>query len=124
MNDLPQLRFHQVTEEKILAELVPGNYRISETGDILDIMADARYNGSGSLIIHASSLPEGFFDLKTKIAGEILQKFSNYRMELAIIGDFLKPSSKSLADFIRESNRMGTVMFVDSLDQALERMKK
>ncbi|MCK7528774.1 MAG: DUF4180 domain-containing protein [Ignavibacteriales bacterium] len=29
-----------------------------------------------------------FFDLKTGIAGEILQKFSTYNVRLAILGDF------------------------------------
>ena len=40
-----------------------------------------------------------FFDLKQN-GGEILQKFSNYRIGLAIIGDFSKHESKSMKDFI------------------------
>ncbi|HUX96186.1 MAG TPA: DUF4180 domain-containing protein [Bacteroidales bacterium] len=52
-------------------------------------------------------------------AGEISQKFSNYRMKLAIIGDFSETGSKSLNDFIRESNRGGTICFVKSLEEGL-----
>jgi hypothetical protein len=56
------------------------------------------------------------------MAGEILQKFSNYRMRLAIVGDFSEYKSKSLRDFIRESNRTGTINFVGTIDEALLRL--
>jgi hypothetical protein len=32
--------------------------------------------------------------------------------------------SKSLLDFIRESNRLGRIFFVDSVQEAWERLKK
>jgi len=67
-------------------------------------------------------LHRDFFDLKTGLAGEILQKFSNYRVKLAIVGDFEEVKSKSLRDFIRESNRGRTVNFVNSVEEAVERL--
>jgi hypothetical protein len=101
------------------AEILPGSIIISSPEDILDIMVNAGYNGSDKIIIHKNCLHPDFFDLKTGLAGEILQKFSNYRMKLAIIGDFSVLKSKSLKDFIRESNNRGIISFVDSLDKAL-----
>jgi hypothetical protein len=65
-----------------------------------------------------------FFDLKTKIAGEILQKFSNYRIGLAIVGDFSKYESKSMKDFIFESNKTKHVNFVEMLEDALNIFSK
>jgi hypothetical protein len=85
-------------------------------------MAEARLNDSGRMIIHDKSLHPDFFDLKTRVAGEILQKFSNYRMRLAIVGNFSGFTSKSLRDFMRESNNRGIICFVDSLDEALSRL--
>ncbi|WP_449401649.1 DUF4180 domain-containing protein [Chryseobacterium wanjuense] len=55
---------------------------------------------SDKVIIHEKNITPEFFDLKTKIAGDILQKFSNYRVKLAIVGDFSKYESKSIKDFI------------------------
>lgn len=104
--------------------MLPGSNRISSPEDMLDIMAEAGYNNATALIIHRESLPEGFFDLKTKIAGEMLQKFSNYRMKLAIVGDFTNIQSKSLRDFIRESNRTGIIYFAESPEEALSRMAR
>jgi hypothetical protein len=82
-------------------------------------MVEAGYNDCEKLIIHRETLNDSFFDLKTKVAGEILQKFSNYRMKLAIIGDFSNIKSKSLRDFVRESNTRGIITFVDSLEKAV-----
>jgi len=63
-----------------------------------------------------------FFDLKTGFAGEILQKFSNYKVKLAIIGDFSSFTSKSLRDFILESNKHGHINFVSTIDEARVRL--
>ncbi|MDO4771844.1 DUF4180 domain-containing protein, partial [Porphyromonas sp.] len=60
-----------------------------------------------------------FFDLKTKIAGDILQKFSQYQMPLVIVGDFSKYKSKSLNDFIFECNKGKQINFVRDLGSAL-----
>jgi hypothetical protein len=118
----PEIRYHTINKIKI-AEVITTS-RITGPDDILDLMADVRYNGSGSMVIHSSDLIPEFFDLKTGIAGEILQKFSNYRMRLSIIGDFSNVKSKSLNDFMRESNNTGTISFVSSLGDALMRLGK
>ena len=98
--------------------------RIANPQELLDAMATAGYLGCHRMAAYAESLGAAFFDLKTKIAGEMLQKFSNYHMRLAVIGDFSNVSSRSLRDFIRESNSGNTACFVDSLEQALERLSK
>jgi hypothetical protein len=92
--------------------------------EMLDIMVNAGYNNCSGIIIHDKVIHPDFFVLKTGMAGEILQKFSNYRMKLAIIGDFSLITSNSLRDFIRESNKRGIICFVDSLDEALSRLNK
>ena len=45
------------------------------------------------------------------MAGEILQKFSNYRVRLAIIGSFEQCIAKSIRDFIYESNNGKQINF-------------
>lgn len=119
-----EIKYHKTTSGPIIAEILPGTDSISSPDDILDLMAEVRYNGSGTMIIHEKSLHPDFFDLKTRVAGEILQKFSNYRMQLAIVGDFSAYKSKSLKDFIRESNRMGTISFLGTVDEALSKLDR
>lgn len=118
------IRYHTTDRGVTIAEVLPGSQVIDSAEYLLDIMGDAGYNGSTGIIIHEETLNRDFFDLKTKFAGEILQKFSNYRMKLAIIGDFSDVKSKSLRDFIRESNARGIVNFVASPDEAFSKLDK
>lgn len=115
------LNFHLIDGIRI-AEVPHDSEMICSTQDMLDLMADAGYNGCEGFIIHQKTLHSDFFDLKTRLAGDILQKFSNYRMRLAIVGDFNAYTSKSLRDFIRESNRTGIITFVGSKEEALSRL--
>lgn len=113
------LKYYLNADGESIAEITPGSEIISRPDEMLEIMTEAGYNGCIGLIVHDKSLHRDFFDLKTGVAGEILQKFSNYRMKLAVIGDFSVFKSKSLKDFIRESNSRGTICFVDSIEKAL-----
>lgn len=118
------INYHNTDNGVRIVEILPGSGLITGPDDILDIMAEARFGGSDRMIIHDKSLHPDFFDLKTKVAGEILQKFSNYRMRLAVVGDFSGFKSKSLRDFIRESNRTGIICFVGSFNEALLKLDR
>ena len=94
---------------------------VATAQDALDQMVTARYEGGAdALVICRENLGEAFFDLRTGRAGEILQKFSNYRMRLAIVGDFSGYGSKALRDSIGECNRGRQVCWVPSLEAALD----
>lgn len=87
----------------------------------LDVFMSLAYEtGENRFIISKDNLIEDFFDLRTKIAGEVLQKIINYRMKLAIIGDFSKYKSKSLRDFIYECNSGRYIFFVENESEALK----
>lgn len=96
---------------------------ITDVQSALDFMATVSYEtGSNHIILNKSAIIEGFFDLKTKLAGEILQKFVNYHMKLAIVGDFSVYTSKSLKDFIYESNKGKHIFFLPDEKQAIEKL--
>lgn len=104
-----------------IAEITGTGVLIHNAQDALEILINCAYQGASKIILHASQLLPDFFDLKTGIAGEILQKVSTYQLQVAIVGDFSQYTSKSLRDFIFESNKMGRVNFVASVEEA--RMK-
>ncbi len=114
-----QIETHLINEKRI-AEVKADKIIVITPQDGLDILADIYYQGFEGLILHQDNITPDFFDLKTGIAGEILQKFSNYRMKLALVGDFSIYTSKSLKDFIFESNRNGQVSFVATISEALK----
>ncbi len=105
-----------------IAEIKSDEIVINTTQDALDLMADAEYYGARSLILMEKDFTPEFFDLSTKVAGEILLKFSNYRVKMAIIGEFEKYKSKSLKAFIGESNRGNQIFFVPDRNTAISKI--
>ena len=110
---------HQINDTKI-AEVIADGIVIKTAEDGLDLLGNLYYSGFDKIIIHEKNITPGFFDLSTKLAGDILQKFAQYRMPLAIVGDFSKFESKSLIDFIYESNNGRHVYFAASISDALK----
>lgn len=96
---------------------------ISDSQSALDLMMTVKYEKDCSkIILDKKAICEEFFRLSSGIAGEVLQKFINYHIKLAIIGDFFKYTSKPLHDFIYECNKGNDIFFVDNLDQAVEKL--
>ena len=107
-----------------IAEVEQDEYRIANVQDSLDLIANADYQGARAVVIDAQHIVPEFFDLRTRLAGDVLQKVSNYRMRLAITGDWSEVTSNSLAAFIRECNRGNTVYFASDLDAALDALAR
>jgi hypothetical protein len=108
----------------LISEVVDDNLVIRNESDAVDVIGNSNYQGSSRIILLEEQLHPDFFDLKTKVAGDILQKFSTYNSYLAIVGDFSKYESKSLRDFIYESNKVGRVNFVNTVEEAREKLSK
>lgn len=113
-----KLEIHKINESQIV-EVISDGIIINNIDDGLNILVNIYYQDFNKIIIYEKNIIPDFFNLKNGIAGEILQKFSNYRVRLAIIGEFSKYSSKSLDDFIRESNKSKHINFVSSLTEAI-----
>lgn len=112
-----QLDFIQTATQKI-ALVQSHDIIFHNAEDAAELLMNCRYNDCESIIVNEANLPPAFFDLKTGLAGDILQKFSTYQGRLAIVGDFSKYESKSLRDFIYESNKQGRINFVTTSEEA------
>lgn len=97
--------------------------QITDVQSALDFMATVSFEaGCDRIILNKSAICEDFFNLRTGLAGEILQKFINYYMKIAIVGDFSMYSSKSLKDFIYECNNGKDIFFLSNEKQAVEKL--
>lgn len=86
----------------------------------LDLIGELVFNKRiACLVIPMEVLSDPFFDLSTGLAGNILQKFVNYGVRLAIVGDFSAYHSRSLHQFILESNSSTHVLFAASVEEAV-----
>ena len=92
--------------------------------DANDIIGEALGAHVGLVVLPVERLGADFFTLRSRVAGEILQKFVNYRIQLAILGDMSAhiAGSTSWRDFVHESNRGRHVWFVADLTELGDRL--
>jgi hypothetical protein len=106
-----KIESHSINQIRI-AEIIADKIIIHSAADGLNILGDIYYQGFDRVIVYEKNITPDFFQLANGMAGEVLQKFSNYRVRLAIVGDFSAHPSKSLKQFIFESNKTGHINFV------------
>lgn len=96
---------------------------ITDTRSALDLAMTVKYEaGAARIAIDKKLVSEDFFILSTGVAGEILQKFINYQVKMAIYGDYSRYTSKPLHDFIYESNQGKDFFFVATQEEAIRRL--
>ncbi|ASW54810.1 DUF4180 domain-containing protein [Plantactinospora sp. KBS50] len=102
----------------------PDGPAVATEQDALDLVG-AAFLGATVVALPASRLDPRFFELRTRFAGEVMQKFINYRLRLAIVGDISAhlAASSALRALVQESNRSGQVWFVADLPALDERLR-
>src|SRR5215470_2975031 len=91
---------------------------VSRMQDLLDLIQQAFAQKAAVIVLPVARLDPEFFQLRSGLAGEFVQKVVNYQLKLVILGDISAyvSASDSLRDFVRESNRGSSVFFVSDLD--------
>jgi uncharacterized protein DUF4180 len=93
-----------------------------------DVIAQIEISGiykTDLIAIPTARLGDDFFRLETRIAGEVLQKFLQYRHRVAIVGDISQhlAASSALRSFVIESNRGRDICFVANIDELRARLE-
>src|SRR5271156_6774867 len=94
--------------------------------DAADLINAAWEHHARLIVLPVERLGDDFFQLKTRIAGEIIQKFVNYRLRLAIVGDISRyvAGSSALRYFVYESNRGNQIWFVATIEELGQRLER
>ena len=89
------------------------------TEDAVELIGEAYEHEARWIVIPTERLEEAFFQLHTRIAGEIIGKFAVYKMRVAIVGDISRhtEASSSLRAFVYESNRGAQVWFLANIEE-------
>jgi len=112
-------------EAKKIAVVNSDGKIITDGQSALDFIMNIGYEHNiRRIAVNKEAIIEGFFDLSTGIAGEITQKFVNYRYRVAVYGDFSGYTSKALKDYIYECNNGSHVFFVADAASAIERLSQ
>ena len=95
------------------------------TTDATEVIGDAFAHEAQTIVIPVERLPDEFFELRSGYAGEVTQKFANYRLRLAIVGDVAErvAESESLTAWVAESNRGTQLWFAPTFAEITERLE-
>lgn len=96
------------------AHFISDEVLVRNEQDALDLLGEV---DAQTIILHTHNFDPDFFDLSTRKLGDVLQKFTNYGIRMAVIGDFSVYPSVILPQFIAESNRHKQYIFVSSLEE-------
>ncbi|MDJ0382097.1 DUF4180 domain-containing protein [Streptomyces sp. G-G2] len=99
--------------------------RISTEQDALDHLIGPSFEHAEIVAVPVDRLDDRFFDLRTGLAGAVLQKCVTYRRRLIVVGDITHhlEASGALTDLVRESNRGHHAWFVADLDELAARLQ-
>ena len=118
-------KFYELHGVRVL-ELIADSTKLQTYNDAVDLIGKTFENRATMIVIPVECLDDEFFRLKTRIAGELIQKFVQYRRHLVIVGDisrFLSESS-ALRAFVAESNRGKEVWFLPSREELDDRLAR
>lgn len=81
---LMNYRVVETAQQKYI-ECLAGEKRIENEQDALELVAICGENDTNRLMFHGENLSDNFFQLKTGLAGSILQKFANYHLKAVAV---------------------------------------
>lgn len=93
------------------------NQRICSLEDVGPAV-EAAFSRQG-LLLAESDLGKSFFDLRTGLAGELFQKFVNYRLPLAIVLPDHSGHGERFVELVREHRSHPLVRFFQSREEAV-----
>ncbi|KVW27860.1 alpha/beta hydrolase [Burkholderia ubonensis] len=97
---------------------------LANEADAITLIGDAWSHEAGWVAVPVATMHDDLFRLETRLLGNIAQKFTNYGIGLAIVGDIdaWLARSQALRAFVHESNRGRAILFVphvSALEQKL-----
>lgn len=98
--------------------------RLAAVAGVLDLVGDGLAAGAHWVVVPSDRLAPEFFRLRSGFAGEVLQKFVQYQLGLAVIGDLTEhvAAGGAFADLVRESNQGRHAWFLPDLASVTDRL--
>lgn len=84
--------------------LLPG-WQITGYQDVIDLIQACGENGVDCFLVEADNLPETFYDLRTGLAGIILDRLSVYKIRVGFLVPAERLTCGRFAEMALEANR-------------------
>jgi hypothetical protein len=108
----------------ILLELDAVGPVLATDRDAADLIGETYGSNAEIVVVPIERFDPQFLELRSGIAGIFFQKMQNYGKRLVVLGDIAGEiaASKSLHDFVYETNRVGNHLFAPDRDTMLARL--
>jgi PadR family transcriptional regulator, regulatory protein AphA len=104
--------------DTLYIECLPGDGNLDSETRAIELITACAEDETQNLLIHAEALTPDFFNLRTGIAGAILQKFSNYHIRAALILSPEQANQGRFGEMVLEANRGNQFRVFISREQA------
>jgi PadR family transcriptional regulator, regulatory protein AphA len=104
---------------RTIAECLPNTGMLTDENSALDLVSICGEEGTDLLLLYHSNLHPDFFDLKTRLAGNVLLKLSNYRIHAAAVIPTELIGSGHFYEFVLETNRRNDFRVFPERDEAI-----
>jgi len=95
-----------ITEQnRSFVECLPDGGLITSEQDALDLVGICGEHRTFALLLHETNLNEDFYDLRTGLAGAVLQKLFNYSIRVAAVLPLERSTRGRFGEMVLESNR-------------------
>jgi len=105
-----------MNEERRIVVASDSGLSIRSFSDISDALGASL--GSVGLVLTENDLAQEFFDLRSGLAGELFQKFTNYRLRVAIVLPDPGTYGKRFSELAYEHKSHNMIRFVGTTDEA------
>ncbi|MEO9386963.1 DUF4180 domain-containing protein [Chromobacterium phragmitis] len=92
---------------------------LSEASSAVELISACIEEDCARLLIAHDVLPEAFFQLSSRFAGEFLQKLQNYRLRTAVVMDAERDYGERFDEYLREAKRGRFSRLFRDRDEAL-----
>ncbi len=86
-------------------ECLPGYSKLASGDEALELIVACGQNNTNKLMLQAENFTPDFFRLRTGVAGEILQKFSIYHIQVAAVLTPELVNQGRFREMVLEANR-------------------
>ena len=98
------------------------NVSIQSIGNVSDAVSTCI--GTAGLILTHEDLSPDFFNLRSGLAGELFQKFTNYRIRVAVVLPDPAAYGERLAELIHEHQAHPLIRFVSTKEEAINWLRR
>ncbi len=110
--------------KKIIVECLPDGGILTNEQAALDLVGICGYEQTDCILLYSSNLSEDFYNLKSGLAGQVMLKWTNYRIKAAAVIPPEKIGSGRFYEMVIETNRRNDFRVFSDRESAIEWLER